>query len=237
MIEVLYSGDNKSNFSFSHNIFANCQLSNLSLKLSSNYKKLKEVFITITKNNFSCITPIPQSRGMSAIISTTGEPAMLTIQSNIFQKNSINYVLCHTYKDFSSQPKVIIQQNLFLSNRKPPATVNRYTRSGLILMSMSTEIHAVEAALNILLLENHFIDKNDVFAINIVASSSLMHITIDKLTIMNNTAYTSTINGFIDIENSNTKSDVKIISVTAKGNSANTDVTSNNLYIFSVSIK
>ena len=62
-----------------------------------------------------------------------------------------------------------------------------------------------------------------------------MGITIDKLTIFNNTAYTSIINGFIDIQNSNTKSYVQIANVTAEGNSINTEITSRNLYIFSVS--
>ena len=59
-------------------------------------------------------------------------------------------------------------------------------------------------------------------------------ITIDKLTVLNNTAYTSIINGFIDIQNTNTKSYVQITNVTAKGNSVNTEITSSNLYVFSV---
>ena len=232
-LEVLYSGDKKNNFSFSHNIFANCRLSYEGLKLTTNYKKFKSVFVTIKENNFSCITSIPRSKGMSTIISTTGESAMLTIQNNIFQQNSLHYALYHTYaENIISRPKLIIQQNCFLSNAKPPAAEYKHTRSGLILINIiSAEIHIHGATLDVCLLENYFIDNNDVFAINIVPSSSLIDITIDKLTILNNTAYTSIINGFIDIQNSNTKSYVQITNVTAKGNSVNTEITSRNLYI------
>ena len=60
--------------------------------------------------------------------------AMLTIQGNIFQRNSL-HALYHTYENITTRPKLIIQQNSFLDNAKPP-TEYRYTRSGLILINV-----------------------------------------------------------------------------------------------------
>ena len=240
-IEVVYYGKQNSkvmsSFLFSNNTFAYCQVpSSISygrLTLLYNY----DARVRIIENKFfSIVTSRPMSS--SAIVFISGQVAMLTIQDNTFQENSLRLVLNLVYYEQDSinyEATFIIQQNRFLSNTKP--VYYWRIQSGLIFIDIN---HKPKATLTVLLLENQFINNNDLFVtyIDVSTDDGTLSIIVDKLTVANNTA--ATIDGFISFVNlqlHNLDFDICITNVTAEGNIANTDITSNdfNSYIFSVS--